>query len=265
MTEEEKAKERKHILKLVAMDLVVCVLAIGFLFFMTWAWLGKKKASFVFEPWMLALLGLAFLFMLIASLHNYRAKGGLKKRPMVIGRIVSVREATQSLPWVSSAGYGSHKVITVEFYTMAPERLTASYTTDHFCNPLGAASPGAPCPVRYLPEDPKKIIAGTEWVEGVDEKALEEAFEESSQEVRRGPLVSGSIVSLRDKAGRLGKRPIFETEVQFDTVEGDRISATIFRLISPEMRLSSFRPGERILLRYHPQSPERVMLFPLET
>jgi hypothetical protein len=124
--------------------------------------------------------------------------------------------------------------------------------------------PGDLYPLRYNPENTEQIMLEVDADEA-DDETLKQAFDTYSEKVRNGPLVIGKILSAKHCPFALNEKTIINVTVQFNTVDGQQVTASDLRLISMNLaELFLFDPNKMIALRYHPNNPEQIMLTPDE-
>jgi len=241
----KELKEFLRNIKLLA-GIFILSLAIAFPLIML---IDDMKSAFI----VLYITGGLFLlvFLLMAYIQIITRK--LRNGPLVIGTVVSAKETMENQQHLLN--------LTMQFYTLDGRQVTASSSMD-FPKGLGKAfQPGEPHPLRYHPEKPEEILIG---MEGVDDAALEAAFDRYSETVKNGPQVMGRIVSIKNHIVRLNKNSILNITVQFNTTNGQQVTASDRRKVADDdiEQFMLFRPEELVALRYARENPQQVMLEP---
>ncbi|MCL1916998.1 MAG: DUF3592 domain-containing protein [Peptococcaceae bacterium] len=76
--------------------------------------------------------------------------------------------------------------------------------------------------------------------------------------IKNGPLVKGTVISVREGAF-INYRPELFITVQFTTTDGKQVTATD-RLVTSWIGLARIHPGAGIYLRYNPKNPQKIIL-----
>jgi len=85
------------------------------------------------------------------------------------------------------------------------------------------------------------------------------AFSGHSENVKNGPIVIGTIVSVKQTGLEINNQPQLDINVQFTTTDGRLLTASD-RKVVPLIDLAKVQPGERLHLRYNPDNPEEIMI-----
>jgi hypothetical protein len=85
------------------------------------------------------------------------------------------------------------------------------------------------------------------------------AFSGHSKKVKNGPLVFGTVVSVKRTGLLVNHQPQLDIAMQFTTNDGQQITASDRRIISLT-DLAQVQPGAMFPLRYNPENPEQIMI-----
>jgi hypothetical protein len=80
-----------------------------------------------------------------------------------------------------------------------------------------------------------------------------------SQAVKNGPLVIGTIVSVKQTGTFYNNNPELEVTLQFITDEGQQVTASD-RKVVVLIDLAQFQKEALVPLRYNPENPEEIMM-----
>jgi len=213
------------------------------IFFLSIFLLPTSLGAGGFMFFMLCMMG--GIVLIILSLPQVRAARGT----LVMGKILEIRQCGFLYNW--NVQGGSILNLTMQFRADDGQQVTASGKAPVSWEDQTWVQPGTLLPLRYYPKNPKYIaITMQEKSEKLD--PLITAYREKME---NGPLVFGTLVSMKPTGGHMEGNSLGELFLRFTTVEGQQVTASSIRLFPDE----PFQPGAVFPLRYNPEYPEQII------
>jgi hypothetical protein len=80
-----------------------------------------------------------------------------------------------------------------------------------------------------------------------------------SEAVENGPLVIGTIVSVKQTGSYFNYNPELEVTIKFTTDNGQQITTSVRKYVNM-IDLAHFQIGSRVPVKYNPENPNEIMM-----